>query len=103
MRRGGFATALPSTVTWCAPGTMRVPSSRTILPSMRTRPAAMISSHARREATPSWARYWLRRMAPSSAADVIGVLGIGLDRFRFVFDGFAFGAAAGDRTVQRLV
>ena len=34
----------------------------TMAPSTRTRPAAMISSDARREATPAWARYLARRI-----------------------------------------
>src|SRR5882757_4570315 len=60
----------PSTCTMAVSGCTRLPISRTTTPSTVTRPAAISSSAALRDATPAWASTFCSR-TPSGCASVI--------------------------------
>src|SRR5690606_479389 len=62
------ATGSPSTATRSVEGSTRVPSSVTTRPLTETRPARIIDSAARRDATPARERYFWRRMSPAVGA-----------------------------------
>ena len=56
----------PSTrISWEA-GSTRIPGSRTVTPSTLTRPAVIMASLARLEATPTWAMTLARRSPPTT-------------------------------------
>ena len=69
-RSSRSTTGSPSTCTTAVSGSTRRPISRTTLPSTLTRPAAMSSSAARRDATPAWASTFCSR-TPSGLSSVV--------------------------------
>src|SRR5687767_8930162 len=81
---GATRTSSPSRSMRSRPGTICVPGAVTVLPFTATRPWAMISSAARREAIPERARNACRRTGSPRSTDR-GRCGIGLRR---VYPGF---------------
>src|SRR6266567_6382660 len=62
---------LPSTCTTAVSGSIRRPISVTTSPSTMTRPAAISSSAARRDATPAWASTFWSRTPFGVGSDIV--------------------------------